>query len=380
MDYWLDPFSADTWQAFQTFEGSVTGFRGTHWQRALAVKPGDVLLCYLLRVKRWVGLLEVTARCYRSDCVDFPGRGLPVRFPVRTLVALAPEYGVAMESLRDRLSFHKSGRRPNEWIAHVRRSLTRYERCDGEAIAEALREAAENPSVRPVDPKKMTRGPMPYSVPGRSGEAAGETIVTIPTSEEEEQSSSDGHAAARSAPGHTEMQWRLLDLGVRLGMEVWAPRGDRGKTWSAGRIAYIPGLLEKLPTQFNVSPPVLRTIENIDVLWLMGGSIIAAFEVEHSTTIYSGLLRMADLVTMSPLINIKLYLVAPDERFPTFMREIARPTFASRATPLHTLCGFLPYSALLGRLEDGEDLIRFLKPAFLDDIAEFYDPSEEVDD
>jgi hypothetical protein len=39
-------------------------------------------------------------------------------------------------------------------------------------------------------------------------------------------------------------------------------------------------------------------IERIDVLWLKGRSIKRAFEVEHTTSIYSGILRMADLLAL----------------------------------------------------------------------------------
>ena len=53
-------------------------------------------------------------------------------------------------------------------------------------------------------------------------------------------------------------------------------------------------------------------------------AIVAAFEVEHTTSIYSGLLRMSDLLTMQPNIDIKLYLAAPDERFTKFKNEVPR--------------------------------------------------------
>src|SRR6266480_8049385 len=50
-------------------------------------------------------------------------------------------------------------------------------------------------------------------------------------------------------------------------------------------------LLDKLPGQFD--EPTTRTIALIDVLWLKGNSIQAAFEIESTTSIFSGLLRMA---------------------------------------------------------------------------------------
>ena len=43
-------------------------------------------------------------------------------------------------------------------------------------------------------------------------------------------------------------------------------------------------------------------------------SIVRAFEVEHTTAVYSGLLRMADLLALQPNMDIRLHIVAPDER------------------------------------------------------------------
>ena len=90
-------------------------------------------------------------------------------------------------------------------------------------------------------------------------------------------------------------------------------------------------------------------------------------------------IRMSDLLTMQPNITINLYIVGPDERFTKFRNEVARPTFAARARPLHKLCRFLPYSRLCERLEEARNVIRFLRPAFLDEIAELYDPEGEVE-
>jgi hypothetical protein len=88
---------------------------------------------------------------------------------------------------------------------------------------------------------------------------------------------------------------------------------------------------------------------------------------------------MSDLLTMQPNLDINLYLVGPDERYEKFVREVARPTFASRPKPLHSVCGFLPYSKLCERLKEARNVIRFLKPEFIDEIADFYDPADDVD-
>src|SRR5918992_5311579 len=85
-------------------------------------------------------------------------------------------------------------------------------------------------------------------------------------------------------------------------------------------------LLERLP--LNYDDTTLRTIEQIDVLWLKGRSIRRAFEVEHTTSIYSGILRMADLLALQPNMDIRLHIVAPDERREKVFAEITRPVFS----------------------------------------------------
>jgi len=94
----------------------------------------------------------------------------------------------------------------------------------------------------------------------------------------------------------------------------------------------IKNLRTELPRQFDEATS--KTIEMIDVLWLQGDAIVAAFEVEHTTSIYSGLLRMADLISMQPNIKINLYLVAPDDKYDKVFNQINRPTFSKLHPPL----------------------------------------------
>jgi hypothetical protein len=87
-------------------------------------------------------------------------------------------------------------------------------------------------------------------------------------------------------------------------------------------------------------------VEYIDVLWLKGAAIVAAFEIEKTTSIYSGLLRMADLLVIQPNLRIPFFLVAPDDRRDKVMREIQRPTFAKLATPMWEVCRYISFSDL----------------------------------
>jgi type II restriction enzyme len=85
----------------------------------------------------------------------------------------------------------------------------------------------------------------------------------------------------------------------------------------------------------------------IDILWLEPATlkIVAAFEVEHSTSIYSGILRMLDLAMCSSGSSIKgIFLVAPDKREDEIRAQIIRPSFKAIGD---LKLRFLPYSELI---------------------------------
>jgi hypothetical protein len=327
----------------------------------------------MVGVKRWVGLLEIASERFRDEKPIFSEETFPVRFQVRPLVMLQAEHGVPMELLKGKLSFFPSNLSNSKWSGNVRSSLTRYKDADAAAIFAALTDAHKNPVPRKVDKRQLERSANHYKTKLKIGDQEIERVVSIPSVEDEDSEL----PTSAGAPTHSEIQWRLLDLGSQMGLDVWAPRRDRGRSWNGKVIGDVARIRDRLPTQFDFETN--RTIEEIDVLWLSGQMIFAAFEVEHSTTIFSGLLRMSDLLTMQPNLDMKLYIAGPDERAGKFRNEVARPIFAARPKPLHSLCRFLPYSRLCTRLEEAKSVIRHLKPDFLDDFAELYEPEAEID-
>jgi len=190
--------------------------------------------------------------------------------------------------------------------------------------------------------------------------ADGEARALDPAHEEAE--------VPREPTVHTEMQWSLLKLGNDMGLDVWVARNDRNRDWNGHRFTELPRLRAELPLQFDEATN--RTIELIDVLWLKGNAVVAAFEIESTTSIYSGLLRMSDLIAMQPNLNIPLYLVAPDERRQKVFAEVNRPTFSRLSPPLVELCRFVGFSALREHLGQVRSFVRYLKPEFLDEVSE----------
>lgn len=129
-----------------------------------------------------------------------------------------------------------------------------------------------------------------------------------------------------------------------------------------------PRLRQALPNLFDEATN--RTVELIDVLWLRGNAIVAAFEIESTTSIYSGLLRMADLLAMQPNVTIPLYLVAPDERPNKVLSEVNRPTFSRLSPPLNQACRYLAFSVLRDQPPVDPRVVRHLTSAFLEDFSE----------
>ncbi len=155
---------------------------------------------------------------------------------------------------------------------------------------------------------------------------------------------------------HTEVQGWLRNLGKALGYEVWIASNDKGRTFEGGRLG--DGCIGRLPSDIEGATS-FDAIRLIDVLWLneTGERVMAAFEVEHSTSIYSGVVRMLDLALSGGVHGCDgLFLVAPDDRKDDVLAQLRRPAF-SRISDLNVR--YIPYSQLqahresLGRFGSG---------------------------
>jgi hypothetical protein len=356
-NYWLDLFTGTTWQEFLDSGGEISGFRSNRWRTVQKIKPGDYLLCYLTGVSRFIGVLEVTSEPFKDSTPIWKDEDFPSRLKVKIVVALTPETAVPIFELREQLSIFQNMKSPHSWSGHVRGSPAKWKPGDGEAVVKALLEAEKHPVQRPVDPAKLARRPQPYKAKLGS--------VTVPESDE---APDESPQPSKEVTAHTEIQWLLLKLGSDMGLDIWVARNDRGKEVNGQKLTEMARMKAELPLQFDEATN--RTIELIDVLWLKGNAIVAAFEIESTTSIYSGLLRMSDLIAMQPNLNIPLYLVAPDERREKVFVEVNRPTFSRLSPPLAEICRFIPFSTLRESLKRVETFVRYLKPDFLDEMSE----------
>ena len=156
----------------------------------------------------------------------------------------------------------------------------------------------------------------------------------------------DGTPAQQS---HGDIQGILRDLGFALGFEVWIASNDQSRPYRDGNLG--KGCLSQLPTSIQEIAGG-EAVRLIDVLWLEKETHtpVAAFEVEHFTSIYSGIVRMLDLAMgfKESGRQIGLFLVAPDKRAEEVRAQLRRPAFSQVQ---HSTFFYVPYGELIKHSE-----------------------------
>lgn len=162
---------------------------------------------------------------------------------------------------------------------------------------------------------------------------------------------------------HTQTQWLLAKLGQHFKCKVWIATNDRSKLWEGQRLGDVS--LDQLPN-LGMGAEAQGIVSLIDVLWLKpDGQVVAAFEVESTTSIYSGLLRMSDLTFVVQNLVFPLYLVVPESRVEKVRRELRRPTF--QGIELHQRCRYLACESLINEFSN---IIRWgTHPSAIDRLA-----------
>jgi hypothetical protein len=184
---------------------------------------------------------------------------------------------------------------------------------------------------------RMQKGdPVAQRAPDREAAAAAvarsEDLVEIQAEDVEEV------LRAELVSDHVKMQWKLAMLGLKAGERVWVPVADQAKLrrtyeFSSFDPEFTAGI--DLPHSY---------VENIDVVWKREFRIGAAYEIENSTSIYSGLLRFADLNILAPNTLYPMFVVAPASRKNRLREQLRRPAF--KRLELDTKVRFLSYERI----------------------------------
>jgi predicted RNA-binding protein len=344
MAYYTDLFSPETYEAFSNSERNISGFRVRQKNAAGRINIGDKLVCYITKLSRWVGILEVTSKYFEDNTPIFYPVDDPfiIRFNVKPIVWLTKEKALPIRDNRiwNELSFTKNyNKNSSSWTGKFRNSLNLIDDNDGNFLEQALLEQIDNQETFPIDQKEYEKLITHKVI------RVGKTVsVSVPQDIliENAKGLIPEQAEVRES---IKIQALLAQIGAQMGMNIWLPRNDRLAVIAEWKGDVKP-VLEILP--LNYDEVTLRTIEQIDILWLKGRSIIRAFEVEHTTSIYSGILRMADLLALQPNMDIKLHIVAPDERKEKVFQELRRPVFSLlERGPLSESCTYISYSSII---------------------------------
>jgi hypothetical protein len=347
MTYYLDLFSPETYETFSTSDRAVSGFRIRQAAAAAKIQPGDKLVCYMTRLSRWIGVLEVLSKSYQDDSPLFYAKDDPfvVRFKVKPVVWLPKEKCVPIREnvVWKQLTFTREHEKKGSgWTGIFRSSLNRLDEADGAFLEKLLLSQVEGGTIYEVDPAEYRKF-QAQRVKGSDGHVT----VVVPEDTRHEKTNGKDEPAVRES---IKVQALVAEIGEKMGFKVWLPRSDRGRVLAEWKPTEKDTLLDELP--LNYDETTLKTIEQIDVLWLRRRSIVRAFEVEHTTSIYSGILRMADLLALQPNMEIKLHLVAPASRRDKVFEEIQRPVFSLLDKgPLAESCTFISYDSLYSLAE-----------------------------
>jgi hypothetical protein len=371
MAYYIDLFSPETYQAFTNSDKKISGFRNRQRGIAASIQPGDKLICYVTKVSRWVGVLEITDKYFIDDKPIFIQAMDPfvVRFNVKTSVWFSIENGIPIDEdiCWKVLSFTKEfPKNSSAWTGIIRNSLRKLTDSDGEYLENILLKQLDNPTMYDLTEKDKNK----LKILTVKTQDSKQVTVSIP--ENDETLSDEDNKDLSKNRESIKIQALLAEIGERMDFHIWLPRNDRQKvleTWKPKTNR----LIEILP--LNYDDVTLKTIENIDVLWIKHRSIIRAFEIEHTTSIYSGILRMADLMALQPNLNIHAHIVAPIERKDKVIQEITRPVFAYLSNgPLSESCTYISYNSVIELSE--EKKLEYMNDSVLSEYEEY---AEEAD-
>ncbi|MFO1372630.1 MAG: hypothetical protein U1F42_09640 [Candidatus Competibacteraceae bacterium] len=137
---------------------------------------------------------------------------------------------------------------------------------------------------------------------------------------------------------HSQAQTLIGGIGHLKGYTVYVPPNniellDWTLTQHYQIVPSLPGYIEERA----------RFASEIDVIWIehKQNFIAAAFEIEHSTPVYSGLLRFNDVLLTCPGVS-RFFVVSNETRRDLFARQMQRPTF--ERSGLNELTSFLDYT------------------------------------
>ncbi len=146
MAYYIDLFSPDTYETFKNSDRTISGFRERQRGVASDIQPGDKLICYVTKLSRWVGVLEVKSTYFQDD--------KPIFYPVNdpqfdsTSSHSDESFNILRDYLRShppiKLRFEKFSEKAGQWwkrhqgtaryqgVANLQKKISFYSRNEND--------------------------------------------------------------------------------------------------------------------------------------------------------------------------------------------------------------------------------------------------------
>ena len=202
MKYWLDLFTGTTWDEFRNSGARVSGFSNRMRKTVAKIQQGDVLLCYLTGVMRWVGALEIIGPSTDKTRI-WKNADFPARVAVKPLVMLSPENGIPMVEFEGKVGFYLTPSDRGKFKGFVRMSPNLFRsQADGDLILKLMKQAEQAPVPRPVDAKKLARNPF-FKAERRKGKDTVSTVVTVPVTTQPSGSTGGPSSGGSNNSGNT---------------------------------------------------------------------------------------------------------------------------------------------------------------------------------
>ncbi len=344
-NYYFATYSPYTYPLFLKSKMDRTGIQKRYSGIAKSVKVGDVMIIYMTGVSRFCGILEVQSEAFISDDrIYFENDPYNLQFKVKPVVLLDIEHSLPISTIWNELSITKGRSKNSGWGALFQRSLGRSQEDDALFLVKKLIEQNEIKKVFPLSKNDNIAIASWIRLGDRIREESFEVktdsdesiIVTIPTTNGDEVKEETDEIKES-----IKIQSVVAKIGEIMGYKVWIPANNRQLVKKVGNINDST-LLKVLP--LNYDDATIKTIEQIDAIFFSKKTIVRVFEVEHTTSIYSGILRMSDLLSLQTNMHINIHIVAPEDRREKVFAEIQRPTFSLlESGALSDKCSFISY-------------------------------------
>ena len=142
--YYVAVFTGISWRLFLEAGGTTAGFPSHAWTRVAKLKTDDYLLCYIVNVKKWIGLIRVTGEPYfASEPPIWGPDAFPARVPVEIVEKLHEDTAVSAIDLIRQLPRLKDAadKVPGAWAGFLRGSPRRWPPEEAKVVIDALRDA-----------------------------------------------------------------------------------------------------------------------------------------------------------------------------------------------------------------------------------------------